>query len=86
MIHTFKQSANTSLKNLRKAVKLQIRNGISDEAHKMLPPARHLSAKTLVTAIEKLQNMANTTSFEQISNQIDRVESIYTLIKKDLDA
>ncbi|WP_268122824.1 ATP-binding protein [Roseivirga pacifica] len=86
MIHTFKQSANTSLKNLRKAVKLQIRNGISDEAHKMLPPARHLSAKTLVTAIEKLQNMANTASFEQISNQIDRVESIYTLIKKDLDA
>ena len=86
MIHTFKQSASTSLKNLRKAVKLKIRNGISDEAHKMLPPARHLSAKSLVAAIEKLQSMAKTASFEQISDQIDRVENIYTLIKKDLEA
>ena len=86
MIHTFKQSASTSLKNLRKAVKLKIRNGISDEAHKMLPPARHLSAKSLVAAIEKLQSMAKSASFEQISDQIDRVENIYTLIKKDLEA
>lgn len=85
MISTFRNSAAKSLKNLRKATELKIRSGIKEEAHKMLPPARHLSANTLVASLEKLQKMADRSSFEQIDKQIDEVEGIYSLIKKDLE-
>lgn len=85
MIDTFRSSANKSLANLRKAVKLKIRSGIKEEAHKMLPPARHLSAEVLVNSLEKLQKMAEKSSFEDLDKQIDEVESIYFAIKKDLE-
>ncbi|PWL29847.1 ATP-binding protein [uncultured Roseivirga sp.] len=86
MVSTFKTSATKSLKNLRKATDLEIRTGIREEAHKMLPPARHLSAYVLVEAIEKLQSMAEKSSFEDIDRQINKVEEIYSLIKDDLDS
>lgn len=85
MISTFKISANKSIRNLRKATELKIRTGIREEAHKMLPPARHLSADTLVASIEKLQKLADKASFEEINTQIDEVEGIYSLIKNDLE-
>ena len=85
MIHTFRNSAAKSIRNLRKATELKIRSGIKEEAHKMLPPARHLSANSLVASIEKLQKMADRSSFEEINAQIDRVENIYSLIKNDLE-
>ena len=85
MITTFRTSAAKSIRNLRKATELKIRSGINEEAHKMLPPARHLSANTLVASIEKLQKMADRSSFEDINSQIDQVEDIYSLIKNDLE-
>lgn len=85
MVSTFRTSASKSIRNLRKATELKIRSGIKEEAHKMLPPARHLSANTLVTSIEKLQKMADKSSFEEINDQIDEVEGIYSLIKNDLE-
>lgn len=85
MISTFRTSATKSIRNLRKATELKIRSGIREEAHKMLPPARHLSANTLVSSIEKLQKMADKASFEEINAQIDEVEGIYSLIKNDLE-
>lgn len=85
MINTFRISASKSLKNLRKATELKIRSGIKEEAHKMLPPARHLSANSLVSALEKLQKMADRSSFDDINQQIDVVDEIYSLIKNDLE-
>ena len=85
MVATFRNSAARSIRNLYKAVDLQIRASIKEEAHKMLPPARHLSAISLVRDIEKLQKMAERSSFEDILAQIKLVEEIYSLIRKDLE-
>ncbi|MEC7754436.1 ATP-binding protein [Roseivirga sp. UBA1976] len=86
MVNTFKISAAKSIRNLYKAVDLKIRSSIKEEAHKMLPPARHLSANSLVSSIEKLQRMAEQASFEEINEQIKIVEEIYSQIKKDLES
>ena len=86
MVNTFKISAAKSIINLYKAVDLKIRSSIKEEAHKMLTPARHLSANSLVSSIEKLQRMAEQASFEEINEQIKIVEEIYSQIKKDLES
>lgn len=85
MISTFKTGAARSINNLRKAVKLEFRSGIKEEAHKMLPPARHLDAKSLVEAVEKLQRSADTASYSRITEQIENINKIYRSIVIALD-
>jgi signal transduction histidine kinase/ActR/RegA family two-component response regulator/HPt (histidine-containing phosphotransfer) domain-containing protein len=84
MIRIFKSSSARSIENCKKAVKLKIRDGISNEAHKMLPPARHLSANELVKALEGLQRNASRESFDQLSGRILEIEILYIGIKEAL--
>ncbi|MFT7381346.1 MAG: signal transduction histidine kinase/FixJ family two-component response regulator [Roseivirga sp.] len=84
MIRIFKSSSARSIENCKKAVKFKIRDGISNEAHKMLPPARHLSAIELVKALEGLQRNASKESFDQLSARIVEIESLYMGIKEGL--
>jgi CheY-like chemotaxis protein len=82
MIRIFKSSSARSIENCKKAIKLKIRDGISNEAHKMLPPARHLSANELVKALEGLQRSASRESFEALSVRISKIETLYIGIKE----
>jgi CheY-like chemotaxis protein len=84
MIRIFKSSSARSIENCKKAVKLKIRDGISNEAHKMLPPARHLSANELVRALEALQRNAFKESFDELTARITEIEILYTGIKEAL--
>lgn len=86
MVEIFKASSARSIENLKKAVKLKIRDSIRNEAHKMLPPARHLSAADLVKELETLQKKADKESFDELSLRIQKIETIYQSIREALKA
>jgi signal transduction histidine kinase/DNA-binding response OmpR family regulator len=81
MIRIFKSSSARSIENCKKAIKLKFRDAISNEAHKMLPPARHLSATELVKALEGLQRNASKESFEALSSRVTEIEAFYNGIR-----
>ncbi|KYG83713.1 ATP-binding protein [Roseivirga echinicomitans] len=77
MVDIFKSSSARSIENLKKAIQLKIRESLKNEAHKMLPPARHLSATDLVKALEALQAKADKETFDELSIRIAEIETIY---------
>ncbi len=84
MVSIFKSSSARSIENLKKAIQLKIRESLKNEAHKMLPPARHLSATDLVKALETLQAKADRETFDELSIRIAEIETIYNGIKEAL--
>ncbi len=84
MVDIFKSSSALSIENLKKAIYLKKRESLNNEAHKMLPPARHLSATDLIIALEALQAMADTEAFEELSIRVAEIEVIYKGLKKEL--
>lgn len=84
MVSIFKSSSARSIENLKKAIQLKIRESLKNEAHKMLPPARHLSATDLVKALETLQAKADKETFDELSIRIAEIETIYNGIKEAL--
>tara|TARA_R110001599_G_scaffold191266_2_gene386016 strand:- start:12450 stop:14870 length:2421 start_codon:yes stop_codon:yes gene_type:complete len=84
MVDIFKSSSARSIENLKKAIQLKIRESLKNEAHKMLPPARHLSATDLVKALEALQIKADKETFDELSIRIAEIETIYNGIKAAL--
>lgn len=86
MVDIFKSSSARSIENLKKAIQLKIRDSLKNEAHKMLPPARHLSATDLVKALEALQMKASKETFDELSVRIAEIESIYKGIKEALNS
>lgn len=85
MVETFKQSATKSLVRLNEEVQSENREGIGAEAHKMLPPARHLNAVSLVEALEALKEMSDKSSFQEIRVKLKKIEEIYESIKVELE-
>lgn len=84
MVDIFKSSSARSIENLKKAIKLKIRDSLKNEAHKMLPPARHLGATDLVKALETLQMKAGKETFDELSVRIAEIEATYNGIKEAL--
>ncbi|WP_323755647.1 response regulator [Roseivirga sp.] len=86
MVDIFKSSSARSIENLKMAIELKIRDSLKNEAHKMLPPARHLSATDLVKALEALQIKADKETFDELSIRIAEIETIYNGITAALKA
>ncbi|MGW8123381.1 ATP-binding protein [Roseivirga echinicomitans] len=84
MVDIFKSSSARSIENLKQAIQLKIRESLKNEAHKMLPPARHLGATDLVKALELIQTKADKESFHELSVRITEIETIYCGIKAAL--
>ena len=84
MVDIFKSSSARSIDNLKKAIQLKIRESLKNEAHKMLPPARHLSATELVKALEALQSKADKENFDELNVRVSEIEVIFNGIKNGL--
>jgi len=66
MISQFRESTMSGLEEIRDAVKKEEYTRVDDLAHRLAPPARHLNAKILLGALEKIRDEAKMQHGEQI--------------------
>ncbi len=87
MLEKFIESFEVGYQNLVSAVKNESRKQISDIAHKMVSPCRHIGARALVTGLKKIEKMADeNTSFSMIGENLDAIRGEFGEVKQQIES
>lgn len=84
MLTTFISSAGNGIKKIQEALLNNDRETIANEAHKLLPPVRHLRIKPLLEILEALEAEAPKASLSVLEEKAGIINEMFTQIEKTI--
>lgn len=83
MLQIFIQSSAKSINALKQAITAKDRDSIKHEAHKMLPPARHLKITAIVEVLGEIHDQAESAPIADLKRQVIEVAEMLEIIQRE---
>jgi signal transduction histidine kinase/DNA-binding response OmpR family regulator len=90
MIQAFILTTTNGISEMEEALKLQNRDKLTELAHKLTPPCRHIGAKELESLFKKIESSAIGENVDQLENllkkTINEADNVFDLLREQLSS